>query len=161
MKSSLARFTGAIAAAAAIGSAATLAAPTTAVAAPAVATAAGSPATSVPASDRNKRVSRSMTGVRPSAYVGKYFSTRYEATRRCIVRKESGGNYRVASSSGRYRGAYQFNSNLARSTARRMGRSDLVNRRFNTWSRFDQDKAFWIVWNHGRGRGHWPTARGC
>ncbi len=110
MKSSLARITGAIAAAAAIGSAATLAPPTTAVAAPAVATAAGSPATSVPASERNKRVSRSMTGVRPSAYVGKYFSTRYEATRRCIVRKESGGNYRVASSSGRYRGAYQFNS---------------------------------------------------
>jgi hypothetical protein len=77
------------------------------------------------------------------------------------VRKESHGNYRIASRTGKYRGAYQFNSQLARQTARKMGRPDLVNRPFNHWSRFEQDKAFWTVWNHGRGRGHWPTARGC
>jgi hypothetical protein len=42
-----------------------------------------------------------------------------------------------------------------------MGRPDLANKPINRWSRFEQDKAFWTVWNHGRGRGHWPTARGC
>jgi hypothetical protein len=116
---------------------------------------------SVPTGERNTHVSRSLTGVRSSAYVGKYYDSRYEATRKCIVRKESGGNYRIASRNGTYKGAYQFNSQLAKSTARKMGRSDLVNKPFNQWSRFDQDKAFWTVWNHGRGRGNWPTARGC
>ena len=106
-------------------------------------------------------MSRSLSGVRSSAYVGKYYSSRHERTRRCIVRKESGGNYRIASRTGKYRGAYQFNANLARHTARKMGRSDLAGKPFNRWSRFEQDKAFWVVWNHGRGRGHWPTARGC
>jgi hypothetical protein len=117
--------------------------------------------TAARAGERNPDVSRSMTGVRSSAYVGKYYDSRYEATRKCIVRKESGGNYRIASRNGTYKGAYQFNSALAKSTARKMGRSDLVNKPFNQWSRFEQDKAFWTVWNQGRGRGNWPTARGC
>jgi hypothetical protein len=102
-----------------------------------------------------------MTGVRSSAYVGSYYDKRYEGTRKCIVRKESGGNYRISSSSGRYKGAYQFNSSLANSTARKMGRPDLVNKPMNTWSRYDQDKAFWTVWNHGKGASNWPTRHGC
>jgi hypothetical protein len=135
------------------------------VAAPASAAPASAAPTSTHAAvatgERDTHVSRSMTGVRSSAYVGKYYDARYEATRKCIVRKESGGNYRIASRSGTYKGAYQFNSALAKSTARKMGRSDLVNKPFNQWSRFEQDKAFWTVWNHGRGRSNWPTARGC
>jgi phosphate-selective porin len=123
--------------------------------------AATSTVTAVKAGERNTKVSRSMRGVRDSAYVGKYYSKRYERTRKCIVRKESGGNYRIASRSGKYKGAYQFNANLARHTARKMGRPDLARKPFNQWSRFHQDKAFWTVWNHGKGRGHWPTARGC
>lgn len=117
--------------------------------------------TAVPAGERNRKVSRSMRGVRPSAYVGKHYSKRHERTRRCIVRKESGGNYRIRSRTGKYRGAYQFNAQLARATARKMGRPDLARKPINTWSRFHQDKAFWTVWDKGRGRGHWPTARGC
>lgn len=116
----------------------------------------------VPAGERNPKVSRSLRGVRPSAYIGRYYSPRHESTRRCIVRRESGGNYRIASPGGRYRGAYQFNAGLARTAARKMGRSDLVGRPINTWSRFEQDKAFWVIWNHGRGRGHWASTRhGC
>ncbi|MGV1004802.1 MAG: hypothetical protein ACOYEV_08540 [Candidatus Nanopelagicales bacterium] len=115
----------------------------------------------VKAGERDTKVSRSMSGIYRSAYVGKYFNSRYEAKRKCIVRKESRGNYRIRSSSGKYRGAYQFNAGLARATARKMGRSDLVNKPMNTWSRFDQDKAFWIVWNNGRGASHWPTRHGC
>jgi phosphate-selective porin len=135
------------------------AAPAAATSAPAAVSASAS--TAVKASERNRKVSRSMRGVRDSAYIGKYYNRKHERTRKCIVRKESGGNYRIASRSGKYRGAYQFNAQLARSTARRMGRSDLAGKPFNQWSRFDQDKAFWTVWNHGRGRSHWPTARGC
>jgi len=160
MSTSLARMTGALAMAVTMGTVAVLGPASPAAAAPTT-TAAKSAATAVPAGERNTKVSRSMSGIRSSAYVGKYYSARHERTRRCIVRKESGGNYRIASRTGKYRGAYQFNSSLARSTASRMGRSDLARKPFNTWSRFEQDKAFWTVWNHGRGRGHWPTARGC
>lgn len=113
----------------------------------------------LPAGERNPKVSRSLRGVRPSAYIGRYYSPRHESTRRCIVRRESGGNYRITSPGGRYRGAYQFNAGLARAAARKMGRSDLVGRPINTWSRFEQDKAFWVIWNHGRGRGHWASTR--
>jgi hypothetical protein len=131
------------------------AAATTAVAAPAATAAAA------PTGERNTKVSRSMRGVRASAYVGKYYSSRHEAKRRCIVRKESGGNYRIRSRSGTYKGAYQFNAHLARYAAKKMGKPSLANRPMNTWSRFDQDKAFWTIWNHGRGAGNWPTRHGC
>jgi hypothetical protein len=160
MNTSLARMTGALAMAVAMGSVALLGSAPTAAAAP-TATAATSAATAAPTGERNTRVSRSMTGIRSSAYIGKYYSPRHESTRKCIVRRESHGNYRIVSRGGSYRGAYQFNAHLARATAKRMGRSDLVRKPFNHWSRFDQDKAFWTVWNHGRGRGNWPTARGC
>ena len=152
--------TGALAMAVTVGSVALLG-PVAASAAAPTAGAAKSAASPMPTGERNTKVSRSMSGIRSSAYVGKYYSARHESTRKCIVRKESGGNYRIASRTGKYRGAYQFNAHLARSTATRMGRSDLARKPFNTWSRFEQDKAFWTVWNHGRGRGHWPTARGC
>jgi hypothetical protein len=158
MNTSLARMTGALAMAMTLGTVALLGPAPTASAAP---TSTTTVATSAPTGERNTRVSRSMTGIRSSAYIGKYYSARHEGTRKCIVRKESRGNYRVVSRGGSYRGAYQFNAHLARATARKMGRSDLVYKPFNHWSRFDQDKAFWTVWNHGRGRGNWPTARGC
>lgn len=160
MSTSLARMTGALAMAVTMGAVAVIGPVSPAAAAPA-ATSAKAAATAAPTGERNTKVSRSLSGVRSSAYVGKYFSARHESTRKCIVRKESGGNYRIKSRTGKYRGAYQFNSHLARATAKKMGRSDLANKPINTWSRFDQDKAFWTVWNHGRGRGHWPTARGC
>ena len=157
-----ARITGVLAAAATAGSLLIVAPASPATATGATATSASAAASSaVVAGERNTKVSRSMRGVRPSAYVGKKYSRKHEATRRCIVRKESRGNYRIASRTGKYRGAYQFNAYLARATARKMGRPDLAKKPMNTWSRFHQDKAFWLVWNHGRGRGHWPTARGC
>jgi hypothetical protein len=138
-----------------------LAAPATAAPTAAPAATSTSSATAVKAGERNTKVSRSLRGVRDSAYIGRYYNRKHERTRKCIVRKESGGNYRIASRTGKYRGAYQFNAQLARHTAKRMGRPDLARKPINRWSRFEQDKAFWLVWNHGRGRGHWPTARGC
>jgi hypothetical protein len=128
----------------------------------AVSTAPSAMGSAVRAGERNKKVSRSLSGVRASAYIGKHYSSRHEGTRRCIVRRESGGNYRISSPGGRYRGAYQFNAGLARATAYKMGRRDLAGKPISSWSRFDQDKAFWVVWNHGRGAGHWGgTRHGC
>jgi hypothetical protein len=161
MNASLARVTGALVMTVTVGSVALLGPVSTASAAPTSASTAASAGAAAPTGERNTKVSRSMSGIRSSAYVGKYYSSRHEGTRKCIVRKESGGNYRIASRTGKYRGAYQFNANLARHTARKMGHSELANKPFNQWSRFHQDKAFWTVWNNGRGRGHWPTARGC
>jgi hypothetical protein len=161
MNASLARVTGALVMSVTVGSVALLGPVSTASAAPTSASTAASAGAAAPTGERNTKVSRSMSGIRSSAYVGKYYSSRHEGTRKCIVRKESGGNYRIASRTGKYRGAYQFNANLARHTARKMGHSELANKPFNQWSRFHQDKAFWTVWNNGRGRGHWPTARGC
>jgi hypothetical protein len=104
-------------------------------------------------------VSTSKKGVRPSAYVGPKYNPRHEKTRRCIVARESSGYYTVSNPSGKYRGAYQMNSGLARAAARKMGRPDLVNKPIDTWSRFAQDRAFWTIWDHGRGRSHWAGGR--
>ena len=132
MSTLVSRVVGAVAATATAGTL-MIAAPVSAAPVGAATAASGAVRTAVApsAGERNPKVSRSLTGVRPSAYIGKYYRTRSEGTRRCIVRRESGGNYRIASASGRYRGAYQFNSSLARATAKRMGRSDLARRPMN------------------------------
>jgi hypothetical protein len=155
----LTRMTGILAATATAGALLLIAPAAPAAASTAVTVAPSAAASAVRAGERNPKVSRSLSGVRSSAYVGKYYSSRYEGTRKCIVRRESGGNYRISSPGGRYRGAYQFNAGLARATANKMGRSDLARTPISSWSRFDQDKAFWVVWNHGRGAGHWRSTR--
>ena len=100
-------------------------------------------------------------GIADSAYTGSYYSSAYESTRKCIVRKESGGNYGVVSSNGLWHGAYQFTIGTGNNAARQMGRPDLVGTPANRWTRAEQDQAFWTIWNHGAGRHNWPTANGC
>ena len=100
-------------------------------------------------------------GIADSAYIGSYYSASYESTRKCIVRKESGGNYGVVSSNGLWHGAYQFTIGTGNNAARQMGRPDLVGTPANRWTRAEQDQAFWTIWNHGAGRHNWPTANGC
>ena len=100
-------------------------------------------------------------GIADSAYTGSYYNASSESTRKCIVRKESGGNYGIVSSNGSYHGAYQFSRSTGDVAAQRMGRADLVGTPASRWTRAEQDQAFWTMWNHGAGRGHWPTANGC
>jgi hypothetical protein len=102
-----------------------------------------------------------MSGIGPSAYTGQFYDPGYEATRQCIVNKESTGNYAVVSSNGMYHGAYQFMLGTSDNAARAMGRADLVGVPASQWNRAEQDEAFYTTWNHGAGRGHWPTAAGC
>jgi hypothetical protein len=110
---------------------------------------------------RRAELAASRHGILPSQYTGAYFDPRSEATRKCIVQKESGGDYGIVSANGRYMGAYQFMQQTANTTAQRMGRPDLVGVPVNQWTRAEQDQAFWTLWNHGAGRSNWPTARGC
>ncbi len=101
------------------------------------------------------------SGIAASTYTGPLYNSAYEGTRMCIVKKESGGNYGIVSSNGSYHGAYQFSRPTGDATAKRMGRPDLVGVPVSSWSRYDQDTAFWTLWNNGAGRGNWPTAAGC
>jgi hypothetical protein len=112
--------------------------------------------------DRKQRAGRVPTtkyGVFPSAYVGKEYNPRYESKRRCIVKRESNGYYTAVSSGGTYKGAYQMSAALGRGAAWMMGRPDLLNVPVNRWSRFEQDEAFWTIFNHGRGAAHWAGGR--
>jgi hypothetical protein len=102
-----------------------------------------------------------MSGIGPSAYTGEYYDAGSDATRQCIQRKESTGDYTVVGGGGLFYGAYQFMQQTADTAATRAGRPDLVGVPPNQWNRHDQDMAFWVIWNHGAGRGNWPTAAGC
>ncbi len=68
---------------------------------------------------------------------------------------ESNGNYRVVSSNGRYRGAYQFSQSTWNATARRhypfLAGIDPASA--HTW---DQDRMARALWATG-GPGHWPV----
>lgn len=113
-------------------------------------------------------------GVAQSLYTGKWYSKKAERKRRCIVRKETGGNYNSVSSNGRYRGAYQMSRPLAVGATWMM--QPEVKKEFGAkaaavvaklrkvptqkWNRYWQDRAFWTIWRNGSGRSHWPI-RGC
>jgi hypothetical protein len=126
-----------------------------------------------PAATRAKAVSYSLRGVFKSAYVGSFYDKRYEKKRMCIVKRESNGYYTVVSRGGYY-GAYQFGDGWRKGAASLMYRSlkkevgaanalRLVNalkaKHINKWSRYWQDRAFWTVFNHGRGAGNWAGGR--
>lgn len=127
----------------------------------------------VPASDP------AQVGIRASAYEGRYVDANYERYRRCVIKRESGGIYHIASPSGKYRGAYQVSPELAvgmgwmiqkelrlqgveRADAIRIGR-ELRAHPIDEWGRYWQDMGFWLVLDHGKGRGHWDTGAryGC
>ncbi|MDO9485165.1 MAG: hypothetical protein Q7K25_03790 [Actinomycetota bacterium] len=119
-------------------------------------------------------VATDMRGIKESLYKGKWFNAKDEDTRRCIVRKETGGNYESVSSGGDYRGAYQMSRALAigatwmmQSEVRKeLGEEPaalvpaLRNAPTQTWNRYWQDRAFWTIWRNGAGASHWRSI-GC
>ena len=94
-------------------------------------------------------------GIRPSQYVGKWYDPQYESNRRCIVRRESNGQYGVENSYSSAAGAYQMLASTSNWVAREIKRPDLINKPASKWTRWEQDKAFWRLWAHGSGKGHW------
>jgi len=117
---------------------------------------------------RGNRAAADLVGYMPSLYQGKWYMPRKEGIRRCIVLRESHANYRVVGA-GTYFGAYQMNRGLAISATyimqkevrREMGKRAaklvraLRKTNPNNWNRYWQDRAFWTIWHHGAGAGHW------
>ncbi|MDP2012879.1 MAG: hypothetical protein Q8L05_01505 [Actinomycetota bacterium] len=115
-----------------------------------------------------------MHGVQDSLYRGKWFNAKDEDRRRCIVKRETGGNYESVSSGGTYRGAYQMNRALAvgatwmmqAEVQKELGDEpaalvpELRKAPTQSWNRYWQDRAFWTIWRNGAGAGHWRGA-GC
>lgn len=115
-----------------------------------------------------------MHGVQDSLYKGKWFNAKDEDIRRCIVRRETGGNYESVSSGGAYRGAYQMSRSLAvgatwmmqTEVQKELGDESaafvppLRDNPTQTWNRYWQDRAFWTIWRNGTGAGHWRGS-GC
>ncbi|MDD2858348.1 MAG: hypothetical protein PHU75_06670 [Candidatus Nanopelagicales bacterium] len=113
-------------------------------------------------------------GVMESLYRGKWFNAKDEDTRRCIARKETGGNYESVSAGGLYRGAYQMSKALAVGAAwmmldevrKELGAeaaatvADLRSTPVQRWNRYWQDRAFWTIWRNGAGSSHWRVG-GC
>jgi hypothetical protein len=116
---------------------------------------------------RGSRQAANLMGFMPSLYQGKWFMPGNEDVRRCIMMRESNGNYRATS--GTYHGAYQMSAALARGATwmmqkevrKEMGEEGvkilqaLRTTTPNTWNRYWQDRAFWTIWRDGAGAGHW------
>ena len=101
---------------------------------------------------------RDMRGVEPSLYRGRFFKASKESIRRCIVKRESEGQYDVRGGGGnRYFGAYQMSDALADGATHMMlkehkkilgtktARSLMKQLRQmppNAWPRYWQDAAF-------------------
>ena len=94
-------------------------------------------------------------GVPANSYYGHYYSAKWEPVRQCIVWRESRGNYRAENPTSSASGAYQFLLSTSNYVARKMHRNDLIGKRAGSWSKKDQDQAFWTLFNRGRGYGHW------
>ena len=107
-----------------------------------------------------------------SLHRGVLYHPRHESIRRCIRDRESSNEYRAVSRTGKYRGAYQFSPALKRGAgwmiqkqlrkthprkeAIRIGR-ELRSTPMNQWHIYWQDRAFWTIWDKGKGRHHWAA----
>jgi hypothetical protein len=138
-------------------------------------TAASSPAAAMRALEsvyaRGDGLAKDRKGIMKSLYRGKWFVKKADDNRRCIMRRESHGNYKAVSAQGLYRGAYQMGRGLAvgathmmqREVRKEMGAEGVAIlkklRKTPTqqWNRYWQDRAFWTIWDRGDGRGHWRS----
>lgn len=110
-----------------------------------------------------------MKGFKPSLYRGKWYDSKWENSRKCIMQRESHFSYRAANKSSSARGAYQFLDSqwrdglvwmmLKESKNKNDGLSAEIKTLFNIpihrWSRYYQDRAFYTAWQNGDGKHHW------
>ena len=106
-----------------------------------------------------------------SLYQGRHYVPEHNDKRLCIRQRESRHDYRAVSSTGKYRGAYQFSPELGVGAAWMIQRElkrqgvqeaeaigeDLRSHPVNQWAPVFQDMAFWLVWNDGKGARHWDV----
>jgi len=112
---------------------------------------------------------KDMMGYEPSLYKGKWYDSKWENTRKCIMHGESRFNYRSANKTSSARGAYQFLDRawrvsltfmmLEESKENNDGLSKelkkLRNKPIHEWNRYYQDRSFFTAWRHGAGKKHW------
>ena len=96
-----------------------------------------------------------MQMVPANSWYGHGYSQHWEPTRQCIVWRESRGNYRAENPRSSASGAYQFLIGTSDWIAKRMHRPDLIGISAGRWSKREQDHAFWLLFNKGRGFAHW------
>ena len=118
------------------------------------------------------------TGVRGSAYKGKYYRQHQETFRKCGGEREGRMQYWGTGSMGYYEGTYQMTDALFTGAAWMIGRelkttyanwdvvrAQLLDTPGHKWGRFWQDMAFYTVLNwrgDGVGASHWAGGRyGC
>lgn len=118
------------------------------------------------------------TGVRGSAYTGKYYRQHQETFRKCVGEREGRMQYWGTGSMGYYEGTYQMTDALFTGAAWMIGkelkttyknwdvvRAQLLDTPGHKWGRFWQDMAFYTVLNwrgDGVGASHWAGGRyGC
>jgi len=118
------------------------------------------------------------TGVRGSAYTGKYYRASQETFRKCVGQREGRFQYWGTGSMGFYEGTYQMTDALFTGAAWMIGRelkttyanwdvvrAQLLDTPGHKWGRFWQDAAFYTVLNwrgDGVGASHWAGGRyGC
>ena len=111
-------------------------------------------------------------GYQPSLYLGEWHSPEHEEFRECIMYQESRFNYRAANKTSSARGAYQFLDRAWRvsltylmipeekkSGGHRLKEiRDLRDKPIHEWSRYWQDRAFWVAFRFGEGKQHWYIA---
>jgi hypothetical protein len=103
--------------------------------------------------------------VKPSQYVGKFHSPKWESWRACVVWRESRDNPKATNPNSSAAGTYQFLDRAWRSSLTHMilpehrdRRAEVIALRdkpINKWSRYWQDAAFWTVLRFGAGVKHW------
>lgn len=88
---------------------------------------------------------------------GEYWVARANRYRRCIVHRESGGDYQARNKTSSAAGAYQMLQSTWDVAADRANRPDLIGRDPATVSKEDQDRLFWVLWDRGNGKHHWSA----
>ena len=84
-----------------------------------------------------------------------YYMPKKEEIRKCIIYRESRGNYRSDGPGGA--GAYSFIQTTWDLYAPRAGYHHLVGVRPSKVPKFIQDAVFWRTWDWGNGKWHWST----
>ena len=108
-------------------------------------------------------------GFEASLYRGKWFTPKARHARACIMHRESRNDYTARNTTSSAAGAYQFLDSkwrdslvwmmLEESNETNDGLTDEIKalRKMNIakWSRYFQDRAFYTVWQYGKGKDHW------
>ena len=110
-----------------------------------------------------------------SFYQGDGYKKKWNKCRLSIRQSESRNVYGAVSSKGTYRGAYQFSDKftvgmgwMIQKSMRDQGvikeQAVFIGEKLrktpaHRWDPFYQDWAFWMGWNDGKGKHHWPNTR--